>query len=95
MHYLVCVCFLVCTIQKITAHKNISTLINAHKYNNNRQSSGNSKKRPRAKALGLYIVRLTGLEPAHRETLDPKSNASTNFATGAGDFHLIAVQRYD
>ena len=28
-------------------------------------------------------MRLTGLEPAHRETLDPKSNASTNFATGA------------
>ena len=43
----------------------------------------------------LSFVRLTGLEPAHRETLDPKSNASTNFATGAGDFHRIAVQRYD
>ena len=28
-------------------------------------------------------VRLTGLEPAHRKTLDPKSSASTNFATGA------------
>ena len=31
----------------------------------------------------VFLVRLTGLEPAHRETLDPKSNASTNFATGA------------
>ena len=30
----------------------------------------------------LY-VRLTGLEPARRETLDPKSSASTNSATGA------------
>ena len=29
------------------------------------------------------FVRLTGLEPARRETLDPKSNASTNSATGA------------
>ena len=29
-------------------------------------------------------MRLTGLEPARRETLDPKSNASTNSATGAG-----------
>ena len=29
------------------------------------------------------FVRLTGLEPAHRKTLDPKSSASTNFATGA------------
>ena len=29
------------------------------------------------------LVRLTGLEPARRETLDPKSNASTNSATGA------------
>ena len=29
------------------------------------------------------LVRLTGLEPAHREILDPKSSASTNSATGA------------
>ncbi len=29
------------------------------------------------------FVRLTGLEPARRETLDPKSSASTNSATGA------------
>ena len=33
--------------------------------------------------VSLYFVRLTGLEPARRETLDPKSNASTNSATGA------------
>ena len=31
----------------------------------------------------LMLVRLTGLEPAHREILDPKSSASTNSATGA------------
>lgn len=30
-----------------------------------------------------FFVRLTGLEPAHRKTIDPKSIASTNFATGA------------
>ena len=35
------------------------------------------------KQLVFYFVRLTGLEPAHRKTLDPKSSASTNFATGA------------
>ena len=29
------------------------------------------------------FVRLTGLEPARRETPDPKSGASTNFATSA------------
>lgn len=29
------------------------------------------------------MVRSTGLEPAHREILDPKSSASTNFATSA------------
>ena len=34
-------------------------------------------------------VRLTGLEPAHRKTIDPKSIASTNFATGAWAFLLI------
>ena len=33
--------------------------------------------------LSIVIVRLTGLEPAHREILDPKSSASTNSATGA------------
>lgn len=32
------------------------------------------------------FVRLTGLEPAHRKTIDPKSIASTNFATGAWAF---------
>ena len=31
----------------------------------------------------FFCVRLTGLEPARRETLDPKSSASTNSATGA------------
>ena len=31
----------------------------------------------------VCIVHLTGLEPAHRKTPDPKSGASTNFATGA------------
>ena len=40
------------------------------------------------------FVRLTGLEPARRETLDPKSSASTNSATGA--FFLgMRVQRYE
>ena len=33
----------------------------------------------------MGFVRLTGLEPARRETPDPKSDASTNSATGA--FH--------
>ncbi len=35
------------------------------------------------KILLILSVRLTGLEPARRETLDPKSSASTNSATGA------------
>ena len=46
------------------------------------------------------FVRLTGLEPARRKTPDPKSDASTNSATGA--FHHVfprfmvseRVQRY-
>ena len=33
------------------------------------------------------FVRLTGLEPARRKTLDPKSSASTNSATGASLQH--------
>lgn len=30
-----------------------------------------------------FFVRLIGLEPTRRKTLDPKSSASTNFATSA------------
>ena len=47
------------------------------------------------------IVRLTGLEPARRETPDPKSGASTNSATGAKERSVIEpsglkrVQRYE
>ena len=37
----------------------------------------------------LYTVRLIGLEPTRRETPDPKSGASTNFATSA-----LRMQRY-
>ena len=37
----------------------------------------------------FLFVRLTGLEPARRETLDPKSSASTNSATGA--FFVVFV----
>ena len=35
------------------------------------------------KQLGFCMVRLIGLEPTRRKTPDPKSGASTNFATGA------------
>ena len=35
------------------------------------------------KSLLILHVRLTGLEPAPRAKLDPKSSASTNSATGA------------
>ena len=31
----------------------------------------------------LNFVRMEGLEPPYREVLDPKSSASTNFATSA------------
>ena len=36
---------------------------------------------------GLYFfgVRAKGLEPSHREALDPKSSVSTNFTTPACD----------
>ena|GEM_PF-1820226 len=30
-----------------------------------------------------FVVRMEGLEPPCREALDPKSSASTNFATSA------------
>ena len=32
----------------------------------------------------IFPVRLIGLEPTQPELPDPKSGASTNFATGAG-----------
>ena len=34
----------------------------------------------------VLFVRLIGLEPTQPELPDPKSGASTNFATGAGGF---------
>ena len=40
--------------------------------------------------LFLISVRLIGLEPTRRGTLDPKSSASTNSATGA-DFLCFAA----
>ena len=49
----------------------------------------------------LCLVRLTGLEPARRETPDPKSGASTNSATGAKDRSVFGpkcpkrLQRYE
>ena len=38
------------------------------------------------------FVRLTGLEPAHREIPDPKSGASTNSATSASCQSLLALR---
>ena len=32
------------------------------------------------------FVRMTGLEPTRRKTLDPKSSAATNYATPAGPY---------
>ena len=49
----------------------------------------------------LCLVRLTGLEPARRETPDPKSGASTNSATGAKERSFFwakcpkRLQRYE
>ena len=41
-----------------------------------------NKKKP--DLIGLFrVVRATGLEPAHRLTLEPKSSASANSATPA------------
>jgi hypothetical protein len=42
-----------------------------------------NRKHLKYKHLRFYKVRPTGLEPAQRELLDPKSSASTNSATGA------------
>ena len=38
-----------------------------------------------------FSVRLIGLEPTQLTLLDPKSSASTNFATGAcgGNMHAV------
>lgn len=38
--------------------------------------------------LSTYMVRVTGLEPAHPKILDPKSSASTSSATPASVFLL-------
>ena len=60
-------------------------------------SFGNIIKRNRGESERFSsIVRLIGLEPTRRETPDPKSGASTNFATGAWGNRAIcdfALQR--
>lgn len=38
------------------------------------------------------MVRVTGLEPAHREIPDPKSGVSANFTTPACVFKLFNFQ---
>ena len=40
----------------------------------------------------LLGVRVTGLEPAHRKTPDPKSGASTNFATRATELRIATAK---
>ena len=50
-------------------------------------------------SLAFFSVRLIGLEPTRRKTLDPKSSASTNFATGAfcgckGNVFFLYMQIY-
>ena len=40
---------------------------------------------------GCSFVRLIGLEPTRRKTPDPKSGASTNFATRATVFYLSSA----
>ena len=40
---------------------------------------------------GFCYVRMEGLEPPRREALDPKSSASTNFATSAPFFGSAKV----
>ena len=46
----------------------------------------------------IYSVRAKGLEPSHREALDPKSSVSTNFTTSAKPINCpveqIGAQRY-
>ena len=46
-----------------------------------------SKVKPNRKGSDIYfLVQAKGLEPPCREALDPKSSASTNFATPAYTF---------
>ena len=43
-----------------------------------------AQKQEKPDKIGLFrVVRATGLEPAHRLTLEPKSSASANSATPA------------
>lgn len=41
------------------------------------------------KFLFGQLVRIGGLEPPRPQTLDPKSNAATNYATCADHFVLV------
>lgn len=39
----------------------------------------------------ILLVRMKGLEPPRPETLDPKSNAATNYATCAGLWAKVGI----
>ena len=39
-----------------------------------------------------FFVRAKGLEPSHREALDPKSSVSTNFTTPA-ILHCVCLRK--
>lgn len=43
-------------------------------------------------AFSLFVVRLIGLEPTRPKSPDPKSGASTNFATGARRFAFAGAK---
>ena len=45
--------------------------------------TGKKQKKPQNDLKLLKYVRAKGLEPSHREALDPKSSVSTNFTTPA------------
>ena len=72
-------------------HK-ITSKIGGEKQQKSRPNLRPEKRVKRQKKAEQFLarpVRLIGLEPTRRKTPDPKSGASTNFATGADAFHKV------
>ena len=79
-------CFKILTIKRShIAHRKTCPIVPARRHRDiaTFRHSGKIKKLPRFAKQLLAFVRMKGLEPPRLTSLDPKSNAATNYATCA------------
>ena len=60
-----------------------STILEKREEQKENSEKNKKKRQSSVENCRFFLVRVTGVEPAHRKTLDPKSSASANSATPA------------